>query len=63
MQVSGAGNYFDSPLYSEKKKLKIFWIEKNAKITRRFYGYKGSANTYNVEILNSIILNMQLEVS
>ena len=47
----------------KKKNWKFFELKKNAKMTRRFYGYKGSANTYNVEILNSIILNMQLEVS
>ena len=57
----------NSSLYSDTTKSKFFLSEKNVKITKRVHAFKGYANIYNVEILNSFndlkILNLQLEVS
>ena len=57
----------NSSLYSDTTKSKTFLSKKNVKITKRVHAFKGYANTYNVEILNSFndlkILNLQLQVS
>ena len=59
-QVSGAEKYSHSTLYSETKKSEKCLDEKNAKITKQLHAYKGYSNTYNVEILNSFNLELQL---
>ena len=57
----------NSSLYSDTTKSNFFLSEKYVKITKRVHAFKGYANTYNVQTLNSFndlkILNLQLEVS
>ena len=51
----------NSPLYSDTKKLKIFWMKKDLKITKQEHACKGYASTYKVEILNSFNSELQLK--
>ena len=44
-----------------QKKRKNFLNEKNVKITKRVYGFKGLAGTYHVEILHSFNPSLQLK--
>ena len=44
-ELSDAGKNSDSPLYSETKKVKIFWWKKISKITKRSHAFKGYANS------------------
>ena len=44
--------------------MNIFWGKKNienVKITKRSHAYKGCGSTYNVDILNSFNLELQLK--
>ena len=60
-------NYI-GPLYSETKKMKVFWIKKKfksnktsknlKKITKQSNVYRGYASTYNVKILISFNLEL-----
>ena len=58
-KVSQVGS--NSFLYSDTKKVKMFWKKKNAKITKRAHAFKGYASSYNVEILNSFYPKLQLK--
>ena len=49
-------------LYTVKqKKSEKFLNEKNVKITKRAHAFKGFVSSYNVEILNSFNLELQLK--
>ena len=41
--------------------MKIFWREKNIKITKREHAFKGYASTNNFEIFNSFNPELQLK--
>ena len=60
-QVVGPGKNSFIPLYSDTKKNGKFLVEKNGKITKEFYAYKGYASSYNVNILNSFNTELQLK--
>ena len=51
----------NSSLYSETKKCENSLNEKNMKITKWEYAFKGYASTYHVEILNSFDPELQLK--
>ena len=50
-----------SSLYSDTQEGENFLNEKNVKITKWEHAFKGCASTYNVGILNSFNLEMQLK--
>ena len=51
----------NSSLDSHTKNLKIFYNEKNVKITKWEHAFKGYTSTYNVETLNSFHPELQLK--
>ena len=58
----GRGKNPTTPLYSDpKKNVKFFWTKKKIKITKREHFLKGFSSTYNAEILNSFIPELQLK--
>ena len=56
-----SGKSSNSSLYSDTKISKNFLKEKNVKITKRAYAFKGYVNSYNVEILNYFNPELQLK--
>ena len=55
----GTGNNSTTLLCSDTKKVKIFWEKKQNKKKQKTF--KDFASTYNVEILNSLNLELQLK--
>ena len=51
----------NSPLYSDTKRVKIFWKIENIKITKRAHPFKAYSSSYNVEILNCFNPELQLK--
>ena len=49
-----------APYIVKQKKVKIFHVQKNAKIIKQSHGYKGYASVCSVEILNSFNPELQL---
>ena len=58
----GTGKNATTPSHSETKKCEKFLNEKNMKTTKREHAFKGFASSYNVEILNSFNLELQLKI-
>ena len=54
-----AGKDFNIHFYSKTTKHEIFLDEKNAKITKRSHAFKDYASSYNVDILNSFVPELQ----
>ena len=48
-------------MYSDTKKSENFLKDKNVKITKRAHAFKGYASSYNVEVLNSFNLELELK--
>ena len=66
VKISKSGKNSTNALYNETTKpersFNLKKALKKSKITKQFHGYKGYADTFNVKILNFLILNYKLKI-